>query len=179
MNLLKYGFNFAGGYLYDTKPTITKKIKKEVEEEAKKYESMLNDLQIPIDLFVYRLDEIMFATIPTTTEAPEPTPAFTRTPEGQALLDKLDVIRRDWNNVRTRYQNPHVHRHMSPKTYVRHMGHYRTQIKNLMKMENLDPLYESNLVLNEPVITQAYETAGGIIDELREETSRAKNLILN
>ncbi len=162
MNLLKYGFKISGEYLYDIKPTITRKIKKEVQEEAKKYEEMLNELKIPIDLFVYRLDEIMYEDLPESI-APEAIPTFTRHPKAQQILNNLNTIQAGWNAAKARYSNQQgFFRFMSNKTYKRHMGHYRNELTKMMKMPNLLPLDDRDL-------TYTYATTGGILDDIQEQ----------
>lgn len=168
MNLLKYGFNFVGGYLYDTKPKTKPKRKRQTIIDVKKYEPMLNEFKMPIDVVVDRLDELFGEPETTSTapekgvsaEAPEIPPEIP--PEAQIILDNMERIQREWLQVQHRFHNPHVHRYMSPKTYIRHIGHFRQQINTMLKGLAYEPLTTEEMMAT-------YQTGGDLLTQMNQQ----------
>jgi len=169
MNILKFGFEFRNNILYNVVPKKIPKGEPLPPIKPETYEDMLKEIQIPVDVFVERLNNIIKQDQRTRSMA-TPVPGMPyRSADAQAIVDKLNKIQQDWRELHNRYRDP-ASRYLSPKTYLRYIGTIRRQITNMITIPNLRPLNEEDLL-------RAYEQAGRIKQETEQEREIIKTIM--
>lgn len=165
MEILRYGFEFRDGILYNVKPKIVPKVVIP-KLEPEKYEDMLKELQIPVDKYIAeinRLIEMENSVVPMATPVPTRSP---RPADAQEIIDKLNKLNTDWRRLNTRFINPEGIR-ISPKTYLRYMGTIRNDLTKMMTVPNLMPLNEDDLM-------DVYRKAGELREDIETERRDVK-----
>lgn len=170
MNVLKYGFEIRNGFLYNVPPKVKPKPPEPLKPD--KYEEMLKTLDIPVDVFMKNINELILSeqprVIPFARAIPGSPPPPPRPADAQAVIDKMNSIQRRYEEIHARFRNPEA-RFMSAKTYVRHMGSIRRELTNFVTIPNLRPLNEEDLI-------RTYEQNAEIRENLETEISEWKNI---
>ena len=160
MFLKRYGIELRDNRPYLTARTVKGKLLKTVKDFMDEFKDFLDELAIRESDVLPTLEKVFQPPGPPLAQYVEdaPGPPQPRPADAQVLVDKMTGIMNEWNNIKQRFRDVK----MGQKTYNRHIGRLRNQVKSMMNIPELKPLDEEDLL-------DMYNRANVLREEFEQE----------